>query len=63
MGQQRVDFASGEVARSMGACGGSIDVKFGCLLGKIVRKLWDDVSDAAAWVGDITAVAWDQVDV
>ena len=38
-------------------------MKFRCLLGKIVRKLRDDVSDASAWVGDITAVAWDQVDM
>ncbi|MFM8401464.1 MAG: hypothetical protein ACKOAH_26890, partial [Pirellula sp.] len=35
MGQQRVDFASREVARSMGGCGGSIDVKFWGLLCKI----------------------------
>ncbi len=51
------------MVRCIGAWGGSIDVKFGSLLGKIVRKLRDDVSDAAARVGDITAVAWDQVDV
>ena len=51
------------MVRCIGAWGGSIDVKFGSLLGKIVRKLRDDMSDAAARIGYIAAVAWDQVDV
>ena len=63
MGQERVDFASGKMVRCIGAWGGFIDVKFGSLLCKIVRKLRDDVSDTAARIRDITAVAWDEVDV
>jgi hypothetical protein len=33
------------------------------IFGKVVCKSRDDMTDAAAWVGDITEVARDQVDV
>jgi hypothetical protein len=63
MGQQWIELTACEMVSRMlgGWC--FANNEFGWFFGKVIRELWDHVPDSTAGVGDIAAVAGDQVDV